>query len=184
MLAALSFLVAAGGGGPPQNGVASLGNANTTTSQPALPPPRGSSGRPGPTEAQLLKYAGCIRAHGLSNFPDPVPTQGGGFASKVEPGLKPRSPTPQFQSATKACQKDVPPSLANLTPAMMAANALKYTLRMRSPGEPDYPEPNAQGLIKISRTGVLDPSSPQFQRAEKARQSLDYGGFDEQITAG
>ena len=130
----------------------------------------------------MLKYAECVRSHGLSDFPDPVPAAGGGFAFRVSPGLNPRSPSPQFQSATKACQKDVPPSLANLTPAMMAANRAEYTDCMRAHGEPDFPDPNSQGLIKITNsTGIIGPSSPQFRRAEKACQSLNNGGFDEQI---
>ena len=52
---------------------------------------------------------------------------------------------------------------------------------MRANGEPDFPEPNAQGLIKISH----DPSySPQFQKAEKACRSVDSGGFVVQFTSG
>jgi hypothetical protein len=184
VLAALSFLVAACGGGPAHNAVASLGKAATTTAQPGAPAGSGSSGQSGPTEAQLLKYAECIRAHGLRDFPDPVPAAGGGFAFRVEPGLDPRSPSPQFQAAEKACQKDVPPGLANLTPAQMMANALKYTECMRSHGEPDFPDPNGQGMIKIIPTGIMDPSSPQFQRAEMDCQSQNTGGFDEEITPG
>jgi hypothetical protein len=38
-------------------------------------------------------------------------------------------------------------------------------------------------MIKINPTGIMGPSSPQFQRAEKACQSLDNGGFDEQMTS-
>jgi len=177
---AAGLLVTACGGVPAQSGVASLPNRKTTTSQSSA---TGVSftGQFGPTRAQLVKYAECMRAHGLSNFPDPVPAQGGGFAFRVLPGLNPRSPSPQFQSATRACAKDVPPSLANLTPAKMAANALKYSLCMRSHGEPDFPEPNGQGLIKIiNRTGAMDPNSLQFQAAEKACQSLNNGGFDEE----
>ena len=183
VLATLSFLLAACGGGPARSAVASLGNAKTTTTQSGAPAGSSASSQLA-TEAQLLKYAVCMRTHGLSNFPDPVPAQGGGFAFRVEPGLNPRSPSPQFQSATKACQNDVPPGLANLTPAMMTANTLKYTECMRSRGEPDFPEPNTEGLIEINPTGILDPGSPQFQRAEKACQSLDNGGFDEQMTRG
>ncbi len=179
VLAASSSLLTACGAGPAHHGLASLGKTTTTQSSTAA---SSSSGSSGPTEAQLLKYARCIRSHGLSNFPDPVPAAGGGFAFRVEPGLNPRSPSPQFQSAEKACQKDVPPSLANLTPAQMAASALKYTACMRSHGEPDFPDPNAQGLIKIDPTGIMSPSSPQFQRAEKACQSLDNGSFDEGFT--
>jgi hypothetical protein len=129
----------------------------------------------------LLKYAVCIRSHGVADFPDPVPATGGGFAFRVKPDADPRSPTPQFQAAEKACQKDVPPGLAK-TPAQMAANALKYTECMRAHGEPDFPEPNAQGMITINPTGILAPSSPQFHRAEKACQDLDNGGFDEEFS--
>jgi hypothetical protein len=104
-----------------------------------------------------------MRSRGLSDFPDPVPAQGGGFAFKVEPGLNPQSPSPQFQSAENACHKDVPPGLANLT---------------RSHGEPNFPEPNAQGLIKFTPTGILDPSSPQFQKAQTDCEKANNGGFD------
>jgi hypothetical protein len=183
-LAAFSRPVTACGGGPAHNGVASLGNAKTTTTQPGAPAGLSSSGSSGPTEAQLLKYAECMRSHGLSNFPDPSPAPGGGFSFRVLPGLNPRSPSPQFQAATKACQNDVPPGLANLTPAKMTANALKYTDCMRSHGEPDFPDPNVQGMIKINPTGIMGPNSPQFQKAERACQQLDNGTFDEEMTAG
>ena len=90
--------------------------------------------------------------------------------------------SPQYQSAAKACQKDIPPSLQNVTPAESAAYALKYSECMRSHGEPGFPEPNAQGLIKINPTGILDPNAPQYERAEKACQKLDNGFFSEVYT--
>jgi hypothetical protein len=183
VLAALSSLVSACGSGPAQSGVARLGRAKTTTTQSAARAGSGSSGSSAPTEVQLLKYAECIRSHGVGDFPDPGPAQGGGFAFGVQPDANPRSPTPQFQAAEKACHGDVPPSIAASTPAKMAANALKYAECMRAHGEPDFPEPNAQGMITINPTGILAPSSPQFQRAEKACQSLNNGLFDEQFTS-
>jgi len=55
---------------------------------------------------QLVKYARCMRAHGVPNFPDPQTTNGGigesagmGFNA---PGINVNSP--QFQSANHACQ--------------------------------------------------------------------------------
>jgi len=61
-----------------------------------------------PTAAQrqqmangALKFAECMRAHGVSNFPDPS-TSGGGI-SLGGPGMNMNSP--QFQSAQHACQK-------------------------------------------------------------------------------
>lgn len=181
VLAALSFLVTACGGGPAHSGVASLSNTKTMTTQSIGSAGSSSSSQAGPTIAQLLKYAECIRSHGVSDFPDPGPAKGGGFAFGVQPDANPRSPTPQFEAAEKACQKDVPPGLAE-TPAQMAANALKYTECMRSHGEPDFPDPNTQGMIKINPTGILSPNAPQLQRAEIACQSQNNGGFDEEFS--
>jgi hypothetical protein len=48
-----------------------------------------------PAQAQLLKYARCMRAHGLSNFPDP--TSSGLSLSGVDPNSR------QFQAALKVC---------------------------------------------------------------------------------
>ena len=50
--------------------------------------------------ARALKYSQCMRAHGISSYPDPngqgtIVVQAGG-------GIDPRSP--QFQNAQKACQ--------------------------------------------------------------------------------
>ena len=44
---------------------------------------------------------------------------------------------------------------------------------MPANGEPNFPEPNGQGLIKIS----MDPNSPKFQKAEKACRSVGGGGL-------
>ncbi len=178
VLVASSFLVAACGSGPAQHGVASLGKAKPTTTQPGALAGPGPSGSSAPTEAQLLKYALCIRSHGVRDFPDPVPAAGGGFAFRVTPDANPRSPTPQFQSAETACQKDIPPGLRNLTPAESEAAALRYSVCMRSHGEPGFPEPDAQGLITITdRSGIMSPSAPQFQKAERACRNLDNGLF-------
>jgi hypothetical protein len=178
-LAASSVLLAACGGGPAHNGVASLGKAKTTTTQSGAPAASGSSGS---MEVQLLKYAVCMRAHGISDFPGPVPSPlgGYGFHYHATPGSDLDPNSPQNQSATKACEKYVPPGLANLTHAQMMANGAKWTDCMRAHGEPDFPEPNAQGLIEIT----MDPNSPQFQKAEKACQSHNNGGFDVQMPAG
>jgi hypothetical protein len=68
-------------------------------------------GTPSPAQiqamiAQMVKNAECMRAHGVTNFPDPtvnVPGMLAGFSLK---GLDPNSP--QFQAAQKACQRLAP----------------------------------------------------------------------------
>jgi hypothetical protein len=57
----------------------------------AIKPPRNRSGQ--------LRYAECMRAHGETNFPDPLP--GGGFT--VPSTVDPQSPA--FIAADKACSR-------------------------------------------------------------------------------
>ena len=59
--------------------------------------------------AQALKFSKCMRAHGISDFPDPQVQTGAGGVSigiringKGSTDLNPRSP--QFQAAQKVCQ--------------------------------------------------------------------------------
>jgi hypothetical protein len=54
--------------------------------------------------AEALKHTSCMRAHGITNFPDPV-TDDGGISISLH-GLDPNSP--QFQAAQKACQQYQP----------------------------------------------------------------------------
>lgn len=56
--------------------------------------------------AHLLRYAQCMRAHGVTNFPDPTITPGGGPGFKFSQYIDQNSPT--FQSADKACHHLLP----------------------------------------------------------------------------
>jgi hypothetical protein len=70
-----------------------------------------NGGQPTPAQqaqamAQALKFSECMRAHGLSDFPDPQSGPGGGIAIRIRAGqgsdLNPQNP--QFQAAQSACQ--------------------------------------------------------------------------------
>jgi hypothetical protein len=54
---------------------------------------------------QLLKLARCMRANGVTNFPDPT-TDGGGVGLRL--GANIDSNSPQFQAAQKACHMPGP----------------------------------------------------------------------------
>jgi hypothetical protein len=55
----------------------------------------------------MLKYAQCMRAHGVPKFPDPKP--GGVFVPGTKGGVDPDTlDTPAFQAAQNACQKLAP----------------------------------------------------------------------------
>jgi hypothetical protein len=55
-------------------------------------------------QQQMLKFAQCMRSHGVPKFPDPKP--GGALSVGTKVDVDPN--TPQFQAAQKTCQKLVP----------------------------------------------------------------------------
>jgi hypothetical protein len=55
-----------------------------------------------PSQAQMLKYAECMRADGVSDFPDPT---GGGLQFHGTPGSDLNPDNPVFQNAAKVCTK-------------------------------------------------------------------------------
>jgi hypothetical protein len=56
--------------------------------------------------SQLLKLAGCMRAHGITRFPSPVVKPSGGGFPSPGPGVNPESA--KFQAAQRACWADAP----------------------------------------------------------------------------
>ena len=90
---------------------------------------------------QALKFAGCMRANGVPNFPDP--STGGGIEISPGSGLNPQSPA--FQAAQRKCGKLLPgggPGPRKPTKAQFAA-ALAFARCMRSHGLPHFPDPLA-----------------------------------------
>ena len=66
----------------------------------------GGSGPPAVSERQKLQlfhFAACMRAHGVSNYPDPVFPTGGGIGRPSVPGLNLNSPA--VQRAVKLCNR-------------------------------------------------------------------------------
>ncbi len=53
----------------------------------------------------------------------------------------------------------------------------QFAACMRSHGVPNFPDPNAQGVISVNSSSGLDPGSPQFQQAQQAcAKELPNGG--------
>jgi hypothetical protein len=63
----------------------------------------GGAGGPKVSPAKLLAFSKCMRAHGISDFPDPSP--GGGISIHTQPGSDLNPNDPAFQTAQKACAK-------------------------------------------------------------------------------
>lgn len=155
-----------------------------------------NAGSTGPNDAaaanaQGLKFAQCIRAHGVPNFPDPGGNGSGGI--EIQQGSRAGSGSTEkvngvpvngatFQTAMKACASYLPngghPTAAQTAKAK--AQALAMSRCMRTHGVPNFPDPSFQtgpngGIgVRIGGAGI-DPNSPSFQAASKACGSI-FGG--------
>jgi hypothetical protein len=116
-----------------------------------------------------LAYSQCMRAHGISDYPDPV---GDHIELHGSPGSDLNPDSPQFQTAQKACKALEPGGgKGGQADPKAQAKALKYSACMRSHGLPDFPDPVfSNGGIQLKING--DPNSAQFKAANKACASL------------
>ncbi|MGH9105428.1 MAG: hypothetical protein ACRDZX_06240 [Acidimicrobiales bacterium] len=178
LVGGLALLAAGCGGGPPRAGVAHLGKSPTTTA--TLPPAAAGTAPAGPSTGRSagLAFAQCMRSHGVPRFPDP----GGSGGIQIIPGSGIDPTSPKFQAAQSACSKYLPNG-GKVTPAQQQAamaRALEFSKCMRSHGMPNFPDPQAgpggQGVaLRVGRDSGINPSSAQFQAAQKTCQSIRGG---------
>ena len=120
-------------GGSPGRQVARLGTTQ-----------RSGSSRSGSTSDQALAYTNCMRADGVSTFPDP---SSGGEIPKVGPqqlGIG----NSQLQAAQRAC-KSLWPNVSGTQRQHVSAQALRFSRCMRAHGVADFPDPDSNGGIRI-----------------------------------
>jgi hypothetical protein len=136
----------------------------------------GGSGAGGSSAGELAKfdaYARCMRSHGISDFPDPTTSPGGGVGIQVNggPGSDLNKHNPRFKAANQAC-RSLEPGGTSGTPQQSSqklAAEVKWARCMRSHGLPSFPDPNSQGAFDRTK---FDESAPAFQSASTACQSL------------
>jgi len=111
---------------------------------------------------QAVRYANCMRAHGVPNFPDPS----GSGQIEINSGLNPNSPA--FETAAKACAKLQPgggPAFPHLSESRKLA-ALHFAKCMRAHGVPNFPDPTftlpAGGQPVIALRGMFFAPGPGF----------------------
>lgn len=120
-----------------------------------------------------IRFADCMRAHGVTNFPDPG-------ASRETPVMR----SPAFQSAQKACQHLLGGGLGSGPPSAQArAQLLQISECMRRHGISHFPDPltgsppsglTGYSLILGTRgyflaiPSSIDPGSPAFKQAASA----------------
>jgi hypothetical protein len=88
-----------------------------------------------------VKFAECVRAHGVPHFPDPDATGNFNFAVDVTAAT--------FTAAVTACKSLQPPgTLSGHRSAQQQSRALRFAACVRAHGVPDFPDPvNGQPLI-------------------------------------
>jgi len=129
----------------------------------------GSSSKPSsPTKsasnlaAAGIKFASCMRSHGVPNFPDPNTSAGGvGFSIKSSSGVNPASPS--FQAAQTACRKLLPGGGPGSEKPSAATTAQMLTISecMRAHGVSGFPDPT-----------TTPPSSPAGYSGVLARDGV------------
>ena len=147
-LAAAAALVAACGGGDSHDAASSSPNAASVQS----------------SEQSGIRYASCIRAHGVPDFPDSAVVSGGLLDINIPASFK---DDPRFQSAEQACRRDLPGGTAPVKHVNLAKE-LAFSRCMRSHGITDFPDPSADGTFDIN---VASTTTPQFDAAAQACQS-------------
>jgi hypothetical protein len=158
-----------GSGGPPVASISSSPSASATS--------------PGSAKASTLAYARCMRAHGISNFPDP--DANGNLQLNADAGSDLDPNNPQFKAADSACKSLLPPPQA--APKDLKAKTLKYARCMRAHGISDFPDPKPDGTLQIQATpgSDLDPNNPQYKAAHDAcKKYLPGGGAGGSLSTG
>lgn len=118
----------------------------------------------------------CMRANGVSGFPDPIAADGGGIGLPltVNSGgwLTAEGKTfagPAVRTAERACARYLPP--AGGPPAQLLASQRRQELAlarcMRAHGVPSFPDPTSAGESQTGLTAGIDPQSPAFQSAAR-----------------
>jgi len=125
---------------------------------------------------QALKFADCVRSHGVPNFPDPKANGNGGLRIEATPGSEKVNGVavngPAFQSAMQACHADLPNGgKPQPLSASRRQQALAFSQCMRAHGLTNFPDPTFSGggaQLRLSASSGLDPNSPAFKSAQAA----------------
>jgi hypothetical protein len=131
-------------------GTGSSGSTNTA----AAPAGTGNGGgnSTATTREKAVKFAECMRANGVSTFPDPN-TSGEMTIDAIANGSSVDPNSPAFKQALSACKDLEPPGFTGtkVTPQQTTAR-LAFAHCVRENGVPDFPDPTPNGpLVDTNR---------------------------------
>lgn len=185
VLAATALLATGCGGSSSGPSVAHLGSNTSSSADPAGGGSSPESESSASAQQKMIAFAHCMRTHGVPEFPEP--SEGRLMFHRSDrngrvTGVNPQSA--QFRAAMKACAKLAPKGGKPPSPAEQAKlqeRALHFARCMRTHGVPSFPDPKFSSggggfgiRIGGGRRGPsgIDPSSPKFQAAQRACQSI------------
>jgi hypothetical protein len=114
------------------------------------------------THEKAVKFAECMRANGVSAFPDPDPS-GAFTVDGVVNGSSLDAGSAAWKKAVDSCKNLEPPGFtgAKVTPQQRTAR-LEFAQCMRDSGVRDFPDPTADGpLIDTNRIPSLAGKDPR-----------------------
>jgi hypothetical protein len=135
LIATIALITACGSNAP-------AGTATRTSSGDSASATSSSAHTQAPTKREkAVKFAECVRAHGVPHFPDPGTSGDINFGVDVSKQV--------FTSAVNACKSLEPPgALSSHRSAKQQSVALRFAACVRANGVPDFPDPvNGQPLI-------------------------------------
>jgi hypothetical protein len=150
VLVGVIAVVGAGCGSNTPNGTAK-GSADSGSSSGTA----NGGGTGGTTQAtkreKAVKFAECVRAHGVPHFPDPGASGDINFGVDVSKEV--------FTAAVNACKSLEPPgALSAKRSAKQQSAALRFAQCVRAHGVPDFPDPvNGQPLIDTTHIPSSNP---------------------------
>jgi hypothetical protein len=129
-------------------------------------------------EQDALKFARCMRSHGVSSFPDPTSLRQ--FKFSLSPSSGANTQSPAFQSAETACRHLLPGSGSGQSAAnsqVRTAALLAFARCLRSHGFPNFPDPTSSGELThemLAKAGI-NLHQPAVEPAADACVSVTHG---------
>lgn len=163
-------LAAASCGGSPGPRVASLGS--TTTAGRSSATSNGSS--VGGQGGAFVKFARCMRGHGVADFPEP-----GSSGTTIKVSKQKLVSTPHFQVASRACARYAP--AAATSPPFTSQDRTDYLRAaacMRAHGIVGFPDPIFSGSqVHFPIPKGMNPNTPRFLSARQTCETLIPAGL-------
>ncbi|MFC7550369.1 hypothetical protein [Plantactinospora sp. GCM10030261] len=164
---ALTVGLAGCGGDDGGDGIATAGNGGNGGA--AASPSASASGGPVDAEERRLQFARCMRENGVE-MPDPGPDNEGGRLLRFGAGVDPK----KVETAMEQCRQYLPNGgeRPQLSPEEQE-KLREYAKCMRDNGVTGFPDPSADGGIRIDRNTLkINPDDPTFKAAQEKCRDL------------